>query len=327
MREVDPQWLSDQIMIIDFGIAFLQEQSSPYVGTPKSYCAPEFLFHLPRSVSSDIWALGCTIFEIRTGSRLFLYKGKPTRSQTLIAMVKILGTSLPEKWLSAWGEGCDWYAKGTRAGGELVNFVQGTLHSLIAEVGIHDGEYPPTTTSHMDCSLGSESADDLGKGTTSRLIALVGDLTTSEAEEVIARTNKTDPEQIEVEGSEIGSGNSGTKNNSGSSNAKSGDKSISSEGVSTRPSSGNTFNKTEQVQSMNVIGDQSMAGASLESVKELPEIGKTIDLLESAGVRITTIEAVGLENLLRRVLVYLPEERLGPSELAKHRYFRDDFND
>jgi serine/threonine-protein kinase SRPK3 len=65
-------------MIIDFGVAFHQDQSSPDIGTPKIYCAPEFLFDHARSVSSDIWALGCTLFEIRTGASLFRYKGRPS---------------------------------------------------------------------------------------------------------------------------------------------------------------------------------------------------------------------------------------------------------
>ena len=47
MGEVDPRWLSDQIIIIDFGIAFLQHQSSRSIRTPKTYGAPEFLFHSP----------------------------------------------------------------------------------------------------------------------------------------------------------------------------------------------------------------------------------------------------------------------------------------
>lgn len=134
MKEVDPQWLSQEIIIIDFGIAFLQAKSSPYIGTPKSYCAPEFLFHLPRSVSSDIWALGCTIFEIRTGTRLFSYPGKPTRSQTLMAMVTMLGT-LPEQWWKRWDDGREWYEKAIASDGELAESTQGNLYSKLVGVG------------------------------------------------------------------------------------------------------------------------------------------------------------------------------------------------
>jgi serine/threonine-protein kinase SRPK3 len=332
MKEVDPRWLSDEIMIIDFGIAFLQEASSPYIGTPKSYCAPEFLFHSARSVNSDIWALGCTIFEIRTGCRLFPHRSKSTRSQILMTMVKILGT-LPEKWWADWDAGRDWYAMETKVGGELAEIIQGTLYNQIIDVGIHDGEYPPTEYSYKDESRGYKSGDENGKGTTSRLIALVDEITTSEAEEVIARTNKSDPDEIEVYKSDSGSESSVNKNDSNSSNAKSGEKStsgeksISSEGITTGPSSNKKSSETGQLENMNVIGDQSTARAPLESVNELPEPGEAIEFLELAGTRVTAVEALGLENLLRRVLKFLPEERLGPSELAKHRWFLDDFHD
>jgi serine/threonine protein kinase len=331
MREVDPRWLSSQIMIIDFGIAFLQEASSPYIGTPRSYCAPEFLFKIPRSVSSDIWALGCTIFEIRTGSRLFSYAGKPTRSQILMAMVEVIGT-LPAKWWEDWPEGRHWYSMQTEIGGEIADIKKGTLFTQILDVGIHDGESPPIESSRKDSIIGTEAGDDPGMGTTNRLVALVGELTTSEAEEVIARMDKTDPAQIDVGKTDSGSGNSGsgnsgTKNDSGSSNAKSGGKSISSEGISVVPIGEKVIEITQGVENLNVIGDQSMARAPLESVREVPEIGEAVEFLEPAGTRVTVAEAEGLENLLRRALMFLPEQRLGPSELAKHHWFADDYND
>ncbi|KAG0650382.1 Dis1-suppressing kinase [Hyphodiscus hymeniophilus] len=330
MKEVDPQWLSDQTMIIDFGIAFLQEQSSIYIGTPKSYCAPEFMFHSPRSVSSDIWALGCTIFEIRTGCQLFAYKGKPTRSQSLMEMVRVLGT-LPLKWWDEWEEGREWYALQTKVGGELSDVIQGSLYTRIIDVGINDGLHARTTSTHKDESPSYESGEEHGKGTTSRLIALVEELTTSEAEEVIARTNKTDPEQIVTnEGASSGnsSGNrSGSKPESSSSNAKSGEKSISSEHQEGSSSSNVISSKTEQPENLNVIGDQTTVRRPLESVKELPETLETMEFLETSGTRVTALEAEELENLLRRALMFLPEQRLGPSELAKHHWFLDDFND
>lgn len=319
MKEVDPQWLSDQIMIIDFGIAFLQEQSTPDIGTPKSYCAPEFLFHSPRSVSSDIWALGCAIFEIRTGSQLFRYKGPPTRTQILMAMVKILGT-LPNKWWLDWEEGGEWYATQTKTGGDLADSIQGTLYSRIVDVGIHDADYPLTASSPMDESLGHNSGDDSGRGTTSRMVALVGELTTSEVEDVIAEANKTDTRPAS------GSGSS-KRATSGSSNAKSGEKSISSEGVSTGPANDKAAESTAGEENLNLIGKDSLARVPPASVKELAESSAIQDFLEPAGTRITVVEASGLENLLRRVLKFLPEERLGPSELTKHHWFVDDFQD
>ena len=64
--------ISEQILIIDLGEAF-QTQSPPSygVGTPVSYCSPELILESKASKASDIWALACTIFELRSGFPLF----------------------------------------------------------------------------------------------------------------------------------------------------------------------------------------------------------------------------------------------------------------
>jgi serine/threonine-protein kinase SRPK3 len=349
MKAVDAQFLSDQIMIIDFGIAFLSDSSSPDIGTPKSYCAPEFLFSKERSVNSDIWALGCTIFEIRTGSRLFRYKGRPTRTEMLETMVKEMGT-LPQIYWAEWPDGRDWYKTQRKEGGELADAKDGTLSLQIMEVGLHDGNYPATSPSGKKRKKGSEhhavsgsgSSDhenSQGKGTTSRLIALVGEITTSEAAEVINELNNPslgsqgssskddlNPDSAgsnPISGSGSGSG-SGTKNNSGSgtSNAKSGEKSISSEGISIGGST-TLAARVMTDQAENVIGDD--ASGARVSFKDATATAIVIEFLEPTGTRISVVEAKGLENLLRKALMYLPEERMPPSELAKHHWFFDDF--
>ncbi|KAH7317334.1 kinase-like domain-containing protein [Rhexocercosporidium sp. MPI-PUGE-AT-0058] len=331
MHEVDPQFLSDQIIIIDFGIAFNQEYPSLDIGTPKPYCAPEFLFEGGRSVSSDIWALGCTIFEIRTGSRLFRYRGRPTRNQALIAMVKLLGT-LPQKWWEEWEEGVKWYANEIEADLEVGNDISGALYHQIMQVGLHDGDYPAKlpkdeSLGHGDEGAEPRSTDDNRKGSTSRMIAMVGELTTSEANEVMELINKVSSESAEQHKSdaassrniESGSG-SGNKTTSGSSNAKSGDKSISSEGLSTgliRPSSSGMH------ENVNAISDESQGVPGMFDLATATALVR--EFLEPEGTRVATLEAKGLENLLRSALMYLPEDRLSASELAKHHWFFDTF--
>jgi len=337
MKEVDPQFLSDRIMIIDFGIAFVQNDSSTEIGTPKPYCAPEFLFGGARSISSDTWALGCTIFEIRTGSRLFRYKGKPTRNQMLIAMVKLMGT-LPDQWWLDWESGRDWYAKEVKDGGELFHDILGTLYDHIMDVGLHDGAYPEPTP--KDESLGNNDEHDSVdyenlKGSTDRLIEMVGELTTSEAAEVLALVNKSSSNEageaehksdsvssVKVEsGSGSGSGN---KTNSGSSNAKSGEKSISSEGLSTGVAS-KVLERPAASDPANLVGED---GAGLATSGRDEETDTLVtNFLEAHGTRMKPVEGHGLENLLRKALMYLPEERLLPSELAKHHWFFDEFMD
>ena len=245
---VDPRWISDQIMIIDFGIAFLQEQSSEDIGTPKVYCAPEFNFGYPRSISSDTWALGCTIFEIRTGACLFRFRGVPTRDQVLVSMVQLLG-KLPEKWWKEWEDGHNWYDIEIQVGGDMAGSVEGSLHHQIMQIGMHDGDAAPDPSLYKNHDLKHElviESEDEGekastagqayRDSTNRLVALVEELTTSEAADVIDQINKSPSSGSSHDKSTSGSA---SKNNSGSGVAssssapKSGDKSISSEGIST----------------------------------------------------------------------------------------------
>ncbi|ESZ93473.1 hypothetical protein SBOR_6122 [Sclerotinia borealis F-4128] len=216
MKEVDPNWLSDEIIIIDFGIAFLQKSPSHDIGTPKSYCAPEFLFGFCRSIASDIWALGCTIFEIRTGSRLFKYNGVPTGDEVLIAIVKLLGT-LPDEWWDVWQEGLEWYETQT----EIARGSTGNMLQQIMETGAHDGDVPPQRNKRKDEAL--VDVENFKKHSvhsmldkTDQLVAMAENLRSSEAGEVLRLVN--DPGQVMT-----GSGsNEGIKSpGSGSSNPKS----------------------------------------------------------------------------------------------------------
>jgi serine/threonine-protein kinase SRPK3 len=318
MKDVDPQWLSDQIMIIDFGIAFLQEQSSTVIGTPKIYWAPEFLFDEARSVSSDIWALGCTLFEIRTGGSLFQYKSRPSRDQILIAMVKTLGI-LPEKWWSVWEEGRIWYETETKGGGELVDIISGTLYHQITELGVHDGAYNRLQASHRNTPLPDEInykyANKVdGSNSTGRMIAMVAELTTSEAVDVIALVNKPTLDSSDENGSNK------AKGSPASSNSKSTEKSVSSEGISTGTGVASSVKRVE-----NVIGTEALGVDG--SVEDATATTRVKDFLETAGTMISDDEARGLENLLRKALRYLPEQRLAPSEIVKHHWFFDDFEE
>lgn len=59
------------IKLIDIGEAFhVTSPPEDGVGTPAQFCSPELLVHHTASKASDIWALGCTIFEMRIGQGL-----------------------------------------------------------------------------------------------------------------------------------------------------------------------------------------------------------------------------------------------------------------
>jgi serine/threonine-protein kinase SRPK3 len=65
-----------------------------------------------------------------------------------------------------------------------------------------------------------------------------------------------------------------------------------------------------------VIGTEALGVVG--SVKDATATTAVEEFLEPAGTAISAVEAEGLENLLRKALRYLPEQRLAPSELAKH---------
>jgi serine/threonine-protein kinase SRPK3 len=314
-------------MIIDFGIAFLEEHSSVDIGTPKAYCAPEFNFGCPRSVSSDTWALGCTIFEIRAGACLFKFRGVPTRDQVLVSMVQLLG-KLPEIWWKEWEEGHNWFDIEVQVGGEMADSVQGNLHHQIMQIGMHDGDAasdPSLYKNHdlkHDVVIESDSekaptASQAHRDSTNRLVALVEELTTSEAADVIEQINKSSSSGSSHEKSTSGSSNknnSGSGAASGSSVTKSGEKSISSEGIST----GVPATRGD------IPAKKSVSDPRLESMPVAITLG-IAEFLEATGTTISLVEADSLEGLLRETLIFLPEERVTPLELAKHHWFCGDY--
>ena len=89
---VDIEYISDQVLLIDLGEAFFElSRPSNGVGTPKSYCSPELLLDHKAGRASDIWALSCTLFELRSGFPLFeSFFGSST--EVLEEMLQILGT-------------------------------------------------------------------------------------------------------------------------------------------------------------------------------------------------------------------------------------------
>ena len=95
MAEIDVRWISEDILVIDFGQSFFSTQPpSKGVGTPMAYCAPELILDDEVSVWSDVWALGCTMFEIRAGAGLFMsFFGGPD---------EILRQMVQTFWWSRW---------------------------------------------------------------------------------------------------------------------------------------------------------------------------------------------------------------------------------
>jgi serine/threonine protein kinase len=69
-RNMPAKYLTGEACIIDFGESYEFSAPSKDPGLPVSYCSPEILFREPAGAPSDIWALACTLFEIRSGQQL-----------------------------------------------------------------------------------------------------------------------------------------------------------------------------------------------------------------------------------------------------------------
>lgn len=127
---IDFEYISEQALLIDLGEAF-PELSPPSkgVGTPVSYCSPELLLESKASRASDIWALACTIFEIRSGFPLFeSFVGSST--EILEEMVRILG--LPP-------DPSNWEKNGITIASHA-QMDEFALNDRIREIGMYDQE-------------------------------------------------------------------------------------------------------------------------------------------------------------------------------------------
>lgn len=90
--------LSSEICVIDFDQSFTTTGPPPErLGIPAKYLAPEVAVGQPPSPASDVWALGCAIFRIRSGDDLFFDYDTNCPYDALRQIVKAVG-ELPEEW-------------------------------------------------------------------------------------------------------------------------------------------------------------------------------------------------------------------------------------
>lgn len=170
MSTIDPQWILEDILVIDFGQSFLITNPPPDgVETPMGYCAPELIFDNKASIWSDIWALGCTIFEIRAGAELFEnFFGGP--NEILRQMMQTLGR-LPEPWWRRWEDRYLFFDDTGKPKETLPNelplAVENPLGKQIQDIGGQDGSSEdennnandPEATLHLMESKGTRLSD------------------------------------------------------------------------------------------------------------------------------------------------------------------------
>ncbi|KHN95189.1 Protein kinase-like domain protein [Metarhizium album ARSEF 1941] len=108
MSRLDSKYLREEICLIRFGQAYLKSSPPPDLGTPENYLPPERLVDDQKDkvgLSCDIWALGCTLFEIRLQTPLFHMLYGP--DEVLDEMVSFFG-KFPEPWWSRWQQHADY---------------------------------------------------------------------------------------------------------------------------------------------------------------------------------------------------------------------------
>lgn len=71
LDRLDTRFILDQISIIDFGESYDMHSPPEDLGIAASFRSPELIFDNTIGVGCDLWALACTIFEVRTRSPLF----------------------------------------------------------------------------------------------------------------------------------------------------------------------------------------------------------------------------------------------------------------
>ena len=105
--------------VIDFGESFEIRDPPAEVGIPQVYCSPEQVLENKVGRASDLWALGCTLFEIRTGRKLFDAFDDDV-DECLDAIVTIMGR-FPEPWWSeTWERRRDFFEDSADANGRAI---------------------------------------------------------------------------------------------------------------------------------------------------------------------------------------------------------------
>ncbi|RYP82135.1 hypothetical protein DL769_001740 [Monosporascus sp. CRB-8-3] len=95
------EYLTDQICVIDFGESFPISSPPTDLGIPENYLPPEVLLGQENAIglACDLWALGCTLFEIR--EQLPLFYMIFDKDELLAEMVRFFGKP-PQTWWDKW---------------------------------------------------------------------------------------------------------------------------------------------------------------------------------------------------------------------------------
>lgn len=94
----EPGLLTKNITIVDHSESFfIKNPPAHEIHTTNYYAAPEILFGTNINFHSDIWALGCLIYEMRAGYPLFSPAIDNPAGEAVHEIVQMLG-KIPSPW-------------------------------------------------------------------------------------------------------------------------------------------------------------------------------------------------------------------------------------
>ncbi|KAI0205885.1 kinase-like domain-containing protein [Astrocystis sublimbata] len=103
------KFMLEDIVVADFGESFFSSNPKKATGIPKAYAAPELLFNQPIGIEVDIWALACTIYELRTSRDHVIdadFGGNYKYEEVVEQITDLLGP-LPDPYHKVWEDsGC-----------------------------------------------------------------------------------------------------------------------------------------------------------------------------------------------------------------------------
>lgn len=101
-NEVDRKWVADRPCLINPNTVFHARcPSDRRLSIPMRYRSPELLLGGRADYNSDLWALGCTLFEIRIGRSLFRVQERDDANLYIKGIVNVFG-ELREPYWSHW---------------------------------------------------------------------------------------------------------------------------------------------------------------------------------------------------------------------------------
>lgn len=94
-------FLKDEIYLMDFGVSYTIPFPPKRLSLPRPYRAPEAIFDGKLGIPCDLWALGCTLFEIRTGRKL-INVSSDDMDDYLARIATLLGPFPEPWWTTTW---------------------------------------------------------------------------------------------------------------------------------------------------------------------------------------------------------------------------------